>query len=299
MAKLALKFEASESESPAPSKAPANFFPLLIALVSVALISGLSYYWFVYLQRYVTTDDAYIEADFYPISTKVAGAVKEVYAHEGQVVKKGDVLLLIDDVDLNFEKNFKQMKVDKALLDYSRAKTLHKSSAISDFDFENAEASLRAAELDLQGSEMKIKYTKIQSSSDGIVAKRSVQPGQVIQPGQSLFIVVDDSYQWIKANFKETQINRLRIGQQVQVKVDGYTSRHLDGTVESIFPSSGAKLSILPPENSTGNFTRVVQRISVKIAIEKLDKKEFVLKPGMSVEVSVDSELGPHENTKN
>ncbi len=298
MSEPALKFEPTFT-APQQRRVFYNLLPLIIVLSSAVLISGLSYYWFVYLHRYVITDDAYVEADFYPVSTKVAGAVKEVYAREGQSVKKGDILLLIDDNDLTFEKNFKQIKVEKATLDYKRATTLHASKAISDFDFENAEASLKAAVLDLQGSEIKIKYTKILATSDGIVAKRSVQPGQIIQPGQSLFIIVDDNDRWVKANFKETQINQLRLGQAVEVKVDGYTKQLLHGTIESIFPSSGAKLSILPPENSTGNFTRVVQRISVKIALEKNQKQKSFLKPGMSVEVSVDSDLGPQEKPNN
>lgn len=294
MTESALKFE-PKLVDPSTRRDLYSFLPLVIILTSIVLISSLSYYWFVHLQRYVITDDAYVEADFFPVGTKVAGEVKEVYAREGQAVKKGEMLLLIDDNDLTFEKNFKQMKVDKAKLDFKRASTLHVSKAISDFDYENAEAGLKAAELDLQGSEMKIRYTKILATSDGIVAKRSVQPGQIIQPGQSLFIIVDDNYQWIKANFKETQINQLRLGQNAEIIVDGYSKELFHGTIEAIFPSSGAKLSILPAENSTGNFTRVVQRISVKIALEKDQKQKVFLKPGMSVEVSVDSKLSPSE----
>ncbi len=266
-----------------------RLLPLGIIFFALLAVSSLSYYWFVYLDRYISTDDAYLEADFYPISTKVAGSVKEVFAREGQVVKKGEVLLLIDDSDFMFEKNFKQLKFEKAELDLKRSTTLHETKAISDFDFENAEASLKAAEVDLQGTEIKIKYTKILAPADGIVAKRSVQLGQVIQPGQSLFIVVDENDRWIKANFKETQIKKLKVGQKVKITVDGFPSEPVQGFVESIFPTSGAKLSLLPPENSTGNFTRVVQRIPVKIVVDKNHKPEFSLKPGMSVEVSVDT----------
>ena len=278
----------------APSEEPFKkgihrLLPIGIIFVALLMVSSLSYYWFVYLDRFITTDDAYLEADFYPISTKVAGSVKEVYAREGQIVKKGQTLLLIDDSDFMFEKNFKQLKFEKAELDLKRSTTLHETKAISDFDFENTEANLKAAEVDLQGSEIKIKYTKILAPADGIVAKRSVQLGQVIQPGQSLFIVVDETDRWIKANFKETQIRKLRVGQKVKITVDGFPNDPVQGFVESIFPTSGAKLSLLPPENSTGNFTRVVQRIPVKIIVDKNHKPEFSLKPGMSVEVSVDT----------
>ena len=289
MSEPALKLHSNTSEILKSGKKFFSFFPMSILICSSALVLSLSYYWFIYLDKYITTDDAYIEADFYPVSTKVAGAVQEVYAREGQSVKKGELLLLIDDSDFVFEKNFKHLKVEKAELDFKRAKTLHATKAISDFDYENAEASLKAAEVDLQGTDIKIKYTKILASANGIVAKRSVQVGQVIQPGQSLFILVDDQDHWVRANFKETQVRNLKIGQPVSIKVDGYPHDSLNGLVEAIFPSSGAKLSLLPPENSTGNFTRIVQRIPVKISISKNSKSNFILKPGMSVEVSVDS----------
>ena len=98
MSKPALKFEPAFAPPP-QRRVFYSLLPLLIVLSTAVLISSLSYYWFVYLQRYVITDDAFVEADFFPVSTKVAGAVKEVYAREGQVVKKGEMLLLIDDND--------------------------------------------------------------------------------------------------------------------------------------------------------------------------------------------------------
>ncbi len=289
MAEPALKILPTQKPIEPPPRKFWSFLPLSILFLSLAAICGYSYYWFSYLEKFVTTDDAYIEADFYPISTKVPGAVKQVLVREGTPVKKGEVLLLIDDSDFLFEKNFKQMKVEKAQLDFNRAQTLHRTRAISDFDFENAQASLKAAEVDRQGTEIKIGYTRILAPADGIVAKRSAQIGQVIQPGQSLFILVNNSEQWIKANFKETQLERLKIGQQVAIEIDGFPHHPMHGVLESIFPSSGAKLSILPPENSTGNFTRVVQRIPVKISIDRSIDPGFSLKPGMSVQVKVDT----------
>jgi membrane fusion protein (multidrug efflux system) len=185
------------------------------------------------------------------------------------------------------------MKLQKAQTDLKRARELHESNAISEFDLENAEANYKANLTDLQGTEIKLKYTKVLSPSDGVVAKRSVQPGQFVQPGQVLVVVVDNRKPWIKANFKETQIEHLNPGQDVRIWLDSYPSLVIKGRIETIFPSSGAKLSILPPENATGNFTRIVQRIPVKISVQSSQSVDAIhLRPGMSAQVSVDTESG-------
>lgn len=254
-------------------------------------IASVSYYWYIYLERYVGTDDSYIEADLFPVNSRIMGYMKDVNVEEGDSVRKGQVLASIDDADIDFELNYKKLKLQKAQNDLKRARQLHESRAISEFDLENAEANYKANLTDLEGTEIKLRYTKVLSPSDGVVAKRSVQPGQFVQPGQVLVVVVDNRRPWVKANFKETQIEHLRPGQDVRIWLDSYPNALIKGKVETIFPSSGAKLSILPPENATGNFTRIVQRIPVKISVEQQEK--IYLRPGMSVQVSVDTESGP------
>lgn len=262
-----------------------------VLLVAVFMILGsVAYYWYVYLERFVGTDDAYIEADLFPVNSRIMGYMKDVNVEEGDVVKKGQVLASIDDADIDFELNFKNMKLHKAETDLRRARELHQSNAISEFDLENAEANYKANLADFQTSEIKLRYSKVLSPSDGVVAKRSVQPGQFVQPGQVLVVVVNNGKPWVKANFKETQIEHLNAGQDVRIWLDSYPGQLVKGKVETIFPSSGAKLSILPPENATGNFTRIVQRIPVKISIQMKDGIAF--RPGMSVQVSVDTESG-------
>jgi len=273
----------------APAKKP---FKLVIAvlLVVFALLSSVGYYWYVYLERYVGTDDAYIEADLYPVNSRIMGYMKNVDVEEGDTVTKGQVLASIDDADIDFELNYKKMKLQKAETDLKRARQLHQSNAISEFDLENAEAGYRSNLADFQATEIKLRYSKVLSPSDGVVAKRSVQPGQFVQPGQVLLVVVDNRKPWIKANFKETQIEHLKSGQEVRIWLDSYPNARVRGKVETVFPSSGAKLSILPPENATGNFTRIVQRIPVKISVGPQDG--IYLRPGMSVQVSVDTNSG-------
>lgn len=260
---------------------------VFLASIGLAMIA-VSSYWFIYLERFVTTDDAYIETDLFPVNARIMGYVKEVLVEEGTPVKKGDLIAAIDDSDLQFELNFKKMKLQKANADLARAKSLKESNAISAYDLENAEANYRANLADMQTTEIKLKYTRILAPASGVIAKKNLQPGQFVQPGQSLAILVDNQRPWIKANFKETQIESLKAGQVVRVVVDGYPKAKVIGRLETIFPSSGAKLSILPPENATGNFTRIVQRIPVKIRLEK--SSEVELRPGMSAQVTVDIE---------
>ncbi len=140
---------------------------------------------------------------------------------------------------------------------------------------EKYRAALAQAELNLQ-------YTRITASVAGIVSKRNVEPGQVVQAGQPLFSIVDLDDTWVTANFKETQLKNMRPGQRVKIQVDAY-GREYDGVVESLGGATGARFSLLPPENATGNYVKVVQRIPVRIRINKGQDPDHMLRPGMSV----------------
>jgi len=146
---------------------------------------------------------------------------------------------------------------------------------------EQAQAALQQAELNLQ-------YTTILAPVTGIVGQRTVQPGQNVSPGQQLMTIVplDSDNIWVTANFKETQLNYMRPGQPVKISVDTY-SKTYDGHVLNIGGATGARYSILPPENATGNYVKVVQRIPVKIVFEKGQDPQHLLRPGMSVEPKV------------
>jgi membrane fusion protein (multidrug efflux system) len=120
----------------------------------------------------------------------------------------------------------------------------------------------------------------------GILSKRNVEPGQVVQAGQPLFSIVDLDNIWVTANFKETQLKNMHPGQKVDISVDAYGHTY-KGTVESIAGASGARFSLLPPENATGNYVKVVQRIPVRIEFDKGQDPNHMLRPGMSVEPTV------------
>ena len=148
------------------------------------------------------------------------------------------------------------------------------------------EAAVKAAEAAVERAKLDLSYTKIAAPVAGVVGKRSVEPGQRVQPGEELLSVVALGDLWVTANFKETQLRRLRIGQKVRIKVDALGEK-IDGTVESFAGASGARYSLLPPENATGNYVKVVQRLPMRIRIEPNQDPHRRLRPGMSVEPSV------------
>ncbi len=151
-----------------------------------------------------------------------------------------------------------------------------------------AEAESQRASAALEQAQLNLQYTTIVAPVSGIVGQRSVQPGQNVSPGQQLMTIVplDSQNIWVTANFKETQLTYMRPGQPVKVLVDTY-DREYDGHIDSIAGASGARYSLLPPENATGNYVKVVQRIPVKILFEKGQDPQHLLRPGMSVEPNV------------
>ena len=151
-----------------------------------------------------------------------------------------------------------------------------------------AEAETERAAAILQQAQLNLQYTTVLAPVSGIVGRRSVQPGQNVAPGQQMMTIVplDSQNVWVTANFKETQLKHMRPGQSARISVDTY-GRKYEGHVLNIAGASGARYSLLPPENATGNYVKVVQRIPVKIVFEKGQDPEHLLRPGMSVEPSV------------
>jgi membrane fusion protein (multidrug efflux system) len=150
----------------------------------------------------------------------------------------------------------------------------------------SADAEAQRKKADLDQAQLNLQYTKIIAPVDGIVSNRTVEVGQNVAPGQELMKVIPLDDVWITADFKETQLREVKVGQSVTIKVDA-TGREYRGKVDSIAGASGARFSLLPPENATGNYVKVVQRIPVKIVLEQGANKDHELRPGMSVEPKV------------
>jgi membrane fusion protein, multidrug efflux system len=146
-----------------------------------------------------------------------------------------------------------------------------------------AQAQVKQAKAALQQAELNVQYTTVTAPAAGVVSRKGVEVGQVIQPGQPLFAVIPLENVWVTANFKETQLKHMRAGQRAEVEVDSYGGKTFTGHVDSISPATGARFSLLPPENATGNFVKVVQRVPVKIVLDAGQDPEHRLRAGMSV----------------
>jgi len=147
----------------------------------------------------------------------------------------------------------------------------------------SAQARVEQAKASLAQAELNLEYTVIKAPTTGVAARKSVNRGQVVQQGQPLLAVVEVNDVWITANFKETQLTFMRPGQRAAIDVDAYGDKTLKGHVDSIAPATGARFSLLPPENATGNYVKVVQRVPVKIVLDAGQDPEHLLRPGMSV----------------
>ncbi|HEU4649678.1 MAG TPA: HlyD family secretion protein [Gemmatimonadales bacterium] len=152
-----------------------------------------------------------------------------------------------------------------------------------------ATARVEAARAALANARLQLSYAYITAPTDGMVAKRSVEPGSLVQVGQNVMSIVPEKNVWVTANLKETQLPGVEVGRKATFTVDGYPGRTFHGHVESLSPATGARFSLLPPDNATGNFTKVVQRVPVRIAVDDPVDPAHPLRPGMSVEVEIET----------
>jgi membrane fusion protein (multidrug efflux system) len=182
-----------------------------------------------------------------------------------------------------------QQRVAEARATLARTESGRHQVAIKTAESSRAEAQLKEAHADLAQAELQLQYTEVRAPGDGIVSKRTVELGQVVQTGQPLLAIVPLHEVWVVANFKETQLARVHPGQRAVITVDGLPGRTFTGTVNSISAGTGARFSLLPPENATGNWVKVVQRIPVKIVLDDRDAgNPQPLRAGMSVLASID-----------
>ncbi len=159
--------------------------------------------------------------------------------------------------------------------------------AVKEAEASRAAARLREAEADLAYAELQLRETQVKGPMDGVVSKKTVEVGQVVQMGQPLLALVPLESVWVVANFKETQLARVRPGMKVSVAVDGFPGEIFSGTVESISAGTGSRFSLLPPENATGNWVKVVQRVPVKIVLDHRAGNPHTLRAGMSAHVTI------------
>jgi membrane fusion protein, multidrug efflux system len=177
-------------------------------------------------------------------------------------------------------------RVDQARANVDQSTASEKQVDVRSADLGNSLAKVEAAKANLDFAQLQFSYAELKAPVDGVVTRKTVELGQLVQPGQGLLVLVPLNDVWVTANFKETQLAGVRPGQPVEVKVDTY-GRKIIGHVDSIAGATGSRLSILPPENATGNFVKVVQRIPVKVALNPSDLQQYPLRVGMNAEVTI------------
>lgn len=273
----------------------------IIAIVGSVAVLVVGYFTYQYIS-YVKTDNAQVQANTVMLAPKVSGYVIKADIREGQKVKAEDVLVEIDDRD--YQNSLKQLTGEfeavKAQLkdaenNYSRINKLFKSDAVSQAQYDQAFANVsvvrakhEAIGAQLNQAQLNVANTKIRAPMDGFIARKSVEVGQLATPGVPLIGFVSSTERWVIANFKETDLDDIRVGAKVDVDVDAIGGKTFHGEVESLSAATGATFALLPPDNATGNFTKVVQRVPVRIKLTGLAQDDIErLRAGLSAVVKV------------
>jgi membrane fusion protein (multidrug efflux system) len=272
-------------------------------IFGIAAVAVLVAVYFIYEElMYVKTDNAQIEAPTVILAAKIPGFIRDVKVSEGQKVKKGDLLVQIDNRDYQSladsaksEMLSLEARKNDAEKNYRRIKDLYAQSVVSSQQYDSATANYNevrakydSASAKLVQAELNLENTQVKAPSDGIIARKSAEIGQLASPGSPLIGFVSSESRWVTANFKETDISNVHIGKKVDIEIDALSGRSFSGEVESISSATGATFTLLPPDNATGNFTKVVQRVPVRIKFLSLTADDYdKIQAGLSALVKV------------
>jgi membrane fusion protein (multidrug efflux system) len=317
-----------------------------LALVVLLILAG-AIYWYRDYSSYITTDDAHVDADNVNIGSKILGRISEVYFNEGDFVKAGTLLAVLDSSDLIAQRNqalalrvqalanlvqtevkyssdrkgikVLEINLERATDDLERARAQSEGGVITAEQFshiqkahETAAAQLDAAKTQLLVSksmistasaaaetsnsqirvlDTQLKNTRLYAPVDGIISKRWLLPGDVVQPGQSVFTITINNNLWVAAFLEETKIADVHPGQKVRLTFDAFPGVKFEGKVFLVGSTTASVFSLIPANNASGNFTKVTQRIPVRISIDSTDNGEdissFSIKSGMSAVVKI------------
>ena len=317
-----------------------------LAVVAIIVLAG-SWYWYKDYSAYITTDDARVDADNVSISSKIIGRITAIYADEGDMVKGGVLLAVLDSSDLVAQRNqalasraqaianlaqsqvrytsdqmgirVLEINLERAADDLERAQKQSEGGVITSEQFshikkgyETAMAQLDAAKTQLlvsrsmissasaaaETSEAQVKVldtqlrnTRLFSPADGIISKRWLLPGDVVQPGQSVLTMTIMENLWVVAFLEETKLSEVHTGQKVKFTIDAFPGVRFEGKVFLLGSTTASLFSLIPANNASGNFTKVTQRIPVRISIDSSDDgkdiSSFNILPGMSVVVKI------------
>jgi membrane fusion protein (multidrug efflux system) len=256
---------------------------LLLIVVAIAIWGVRKW---IYSRHHESTDDAQVSGRLVPVLTRVAGSVAAVYVQDNDHVRGGQLLVQLEEPELRHALEQAEAALVEAAAQHEAALAAVSSAAAA---ARVAEARVEGARAAVAQARLELSYARIRAPEAGLVAKRTVDPGQYLMPGQPIMAIVADAGIYVTANFKETQVGRIRPGQPVAFSVDAYKGCQGEGRVESLSGASGAEFALLPPDNATGNFVKVVQRIPVRIQVTRGCGPGRRLRPGMSVNVHVET----------
>lgn len=288
----------------------------IIITFSVLLIAVVGFGWMWYMKKMsvIATDDAYVEAYKATISSKILGKIVKLAVDEGDTVHAGDTIVKLDDADLRAQlqkaeaslryltRNVEVQSVNqnRAIDDFTRVEKEFKSQIVSQEQFNHADnakklaeahidmasAQIATAQADLAIVKTQIANTVIIAPFTGVVAKRWVLSGDIISPGQAIFSMFDNKHSWVTAQYEETKLRIIRPGMAVRLTLDAYPGAIINGKVESIGRSTASEFSLIPASNAAGNFTKITQRVPVKISIVSVPSSVSLL-PGLSAYVNI------------
>jgi membrane fusion protein, multidrug efflux system len=273
------------------------YFGLIILLLAVGF-----YIYEKYTSYFPSTDNAYVQANIVNIAAQVSGPVKEIYVSDHALVHKGQLLFTIDPhpFEIALSQASANLAEAEATLDTQQKNTarilkLAAEGQMTKAEGDDAQGKLdaltnaaKAAQSRLESARLDLSYTQVFAPAGGYLDKFSLRIGQVIQADNFLFALVENRQWWVDANFKETDLERIRPGQPVKVVLDMYPELTFKGKVTAISAGSGATFSIFPPENATGNWVKVTQRFPVRIEITP-QGENHPLRVGASCTVTVDT----------
>jgi membrane fusion protein (multidrug efflux system) len=277
--------------------------PLKLVIVAVValIVLVVAIYYISYSSMHESTDDAYTTGFVHQISSRVTGNVQELLITDNEFVHQGQVLIKLDPTDYQVQIDKAQADYDRAKADFDRVDALKDDVAISKQDYDQTKTNMEVAKASLDDAHDQLRYCTIIAPTDGYIGNRTVNLGDRVVVGGALMTVVQDV--WVLANFKETQLGKMKKNQEVKVVVDAIPDQTFTGHVDSFSPGTGATFALLPPDNATGNFTKIVQRIPVKIYFDADSIRDFRsrLVPGLSVEayVTLDTKVQPTEDQTN
>jgi membrane fusion protein (multidrug efflux system) len=239
--------------------------PVLWVAGIISLIAVLFYAWDAFTHE--ETDDAYVTGHLHEISTRINAVVTDVPVNDNQLVHQGDILVKLDPTEYLAGVAAAQASLKKAQSDLDRQQPLVELHAISqqDLDATRATRDVDLAELTL--AQLQIAYSTITAPASGYIGRKNVEVGNRVSSGQTLMVVVEPDL-WVVANFKETQLAKMQARQPAAITIDSIPDHVFTGRVDSFSPATGNEFALLPADNSTGNFTKIVQRVPVKITFD-------------------------------